>query len=94
MHLSGPVRVCGRFAVLEREGRVRPIQVLSEQVKDLGETATKAAEIGTKTAMESVKGLGETATKAAMKNVKDLGETATKTAMESVKDLGETAKAA
>ena len=37
------------------------IQVLSEQVKDLGETATKAAEIGTKTAMESVKDLGETA---------------------------------
>jgi phasin len=33
------------------------IQVLSEQVKDLSETATKAAEI----TMESVKDLGETA---------------------------------
>ena len=45
------------------------IQVLSEQVKDLGETATKAA-------MESVKDLGETATKTAMESVKDLGATA------------------
>ena len=63
------------------------IQVLTEQIKDLGETATK-------TAMESVKDLGETATKTAMESVKDLGETATKTAMESVKDLGETAEAA
>jgi phasin family protein len=44
------------------------IQVLSEQVKDLGETATK-------TAMESVKDLGKTATKTAM-SVKDFGETA------------------
>ena len=33
------------------------VQVLSEQVKDLGETATKAAEI----AMQRVKDLGETA---------------------------------
>ena len=54
------------------------IQVLSEQVKDLGETATK-------TAMESMKDLqdlGKTATKTPMESVKDLGETATKTAME------------
>jgi phasin len=59
------------------------IQVLSEQVKDMGETATK-------TAMDSVKDLGEAATKAAeiatntaMESVKDLSETATKAAMES-----------
>ncbi|MGA8293461.1 MAG: phasin family protein [Rhodoplanes sp.] len=58
------------------------IQVLSEQVKDLSETATKAAEI----TMESVKDLGETTTKAA--------EIATKTTVKSVKDLGETAEAA
>ena len=45
------------------------IEILSEQVKDLGETATK-------TAMESVKDLGETATKTEMESVKDLGETA------------------
>ena len=62
------------------------IQVLSEQVKDLGETAT--------TAMESVKDVGETATKTAMKSVKDLGETATKAAMKNVKDPGETVEAA
>jgi phasin len=76
-------------------------EVLSEQLKDLGEIAAKAAmervkdlgERATKTAM-SVKDLGDTATKAGMKNVKDLGETATKTVIESVKDLGETAEAA
>jgi phasin len=62
------------------------IQVLSEQVKDLGETAAK-------TAKESVKEL-ETATKTAMESMKDVGETATKAAKESVKVLGETAKAA
>ena len=61
------------------------IQVLSDQVKDLGETATK-------TATDSLKDLGESATKTA-KSVKDLGETATKAAMESVKDSGETAEA-
>jgi phasin len=44
------------------------IEALSEQVKDLGETATK-------TAMESVKDL-DTATKTVMENVKELGETA------------------
>ena len=59
------------------------VQVLSEQVKDLGETVTK-------TAMESVKDLGATA-KTAMENVKDLRETATKSATENV---GETAEAA
>ena len=62
------------------------IQVLSEQVKDLGETATK-------TAKESMKEL-ESATKIAMESVKELGETATRTAKESVKELGETANAA
>ena len=73
------------------------IHVLTEQVKELGETATKAAEI----AMESMKDLGQTATKAAeivtktaKKSVKDLGETATEAAMESIKDLGKTAEAA
>jgi phasin len=77
------------------------MQVLSEQVKDLGEAATQAAmdslkdlgETASKTAM-SVKDLGETATKTAMKNAKDLSETATKTANEAMKDLGETAEAA
>ena len=77
------------------------MQVLSEQVKDLGEAATKAAmdslkdlgETASKTAM-SVKDLGETATKTAMKNVKDLSEAATKTAKEGMKDLGEIAEAA
>ena len=54
------------------------IQVLSEQVKDLGEIATKAA-------TDSLRDLGESATKTA-KSVKDLGETATKAAMESVKN--------
>ena len=43
------------------------IQVLSEQVKDLGETATEVAK-------DSLKDLGERATKTA-KSVKDLGET-------------------
>ena len=47
-----------------------------QSVKDLGETATKAAEIGTKPAKKSVKELGETATEAAVESVKDLGETA------------------
>ena len=61
------------------------IQVLSEQVKDLGETATK-------TATDSLKDLGESATKTA-KSVKDLGETATNAAMESVKQPVETAEA-
>ncbi|MGA7451712.1 MAG: phasin family protein [Rhodoplanes sp.] len=77
------------------------MQVLSEQVKYLGEAATKAAmdslkdlgETASKTAM-SVKDLGETATKTAMKNVKDLSEVATKTAKEGMKDLGETGEAA
>ena len=81
------------FIRMQTEFVQSQIQVLSEQVKDLGETATKVAmdslkdlgERATKTA-KSVKDLGETATKAAMKNVKDLSETATKTAMESVKD--------
>jgi phasin len=50
------------------------MQVLSEQVKDLGESVTKAA-------MESGKDLGKTATKTAIESVKDLGKTATKTAM-------------
>jgi hypothetical protein len=75
-------------------------QILSEQVKDLGEAASKAAtdslkdlgETARKTAM-SVQDLGETATKAAMKNAKDLSETATKSAKEGMKDLGETAEA-
>ena len=52
------------------------MQVLSEQVKDLGEAATKAA-------MDSLKDLGETASKTAM-SVKDLGEAATKTAVKNV----------
>jgi phasin len=77
------------------------MQALSEQVKDLGEAASKAAtdslkdlgETARKTAM-SVQDLGETATKAAMKNAKDLSETATKSAKEGMKDLGETADAA
>ena len=77
------------------------MQVLSEQVKVLGEAATKAimdglkdlGETASKTAM-SVKDLGETATKTAMKNVKDLSEAATKTAKEGMRDLGETAEAA
>ena len=89
------------FIRMQTEFVQSQIQVLSEQVKDLGETATKVAmdslkdlgERATKTA-KSVKDLGETATKAAMKNVKDLSETATKTAMESVKDSGESAEAA
>ena len=75
------------------------MQVLSEQVKDLGEAATKAAtdslkdlgKTASKTAM-SVKDLGETATKTAMKNVQDLSEAATKTAKEGIKN--ETAEAA
>jgi len=77
------------------------MQVLSQQVKDLGETATKAAmdslkdlsETASKTAM-SVKDLGETATKTAMKNVKDVSDAATKIAEEGMKDLGEIAEAA
>ena len=77
------------------------MQVLSEQVKELGEAATKVAmdslkdlgETASKTAI-SVKDLGETATKTALKNVKDLGETTTKIAGEGMKDLGETAEAA
>ena len=44
------------------------IQVLSEQVKDLGETATK-------TAMKNVKDLSEAATRTAKEGMKDLGET-------------------
>ena len=59
------------------------MQVLSEQVKELGEATTK-------TAMDSLKDLGETASKTAM-SVRDLSDTATKTAMKSVKDLNETA---
>jgi phasin len=84
------------FIRMQTEFVQSQVQVLSEQVKDLGETATKTAmdvkdlgETATKTAMD-VKDLGETATKTAMESVKDLGETATKTAMESVKDFGET----
>jgi len=77
------------------------MQVLSEQVKDLGEAASKAtmdslkdlSETTSKTVM-SVKDLGEAATKTAVKNVKDLGEAATKAAQEGVKDLGETTEAA
>jgi phasin len=56
------------FIRMQTEFVQSQIQVLSEQVKDLGETATK-------TAMESVKDLGKTATKTAM-SVKDFGETA------------------
>ena len=74
------------FIRMQTEFVQSQIQVLSEQVKDLGDTATK-------TALESVKDLGDTATKTAM-SVKDLGETATKTAMKNVKDLGETVEAA
>ena len=89
------------FIRMQTEFVQSQIQVLSEQVKELGETATKVAmdslkdlgEGATKTAA-SVKDLGETATKAAMKNVKDLSETATKAAQEGMKDLGETAEAA
>ena len=44
------------------------MQVLSEQVKDLGEATTK-------TAIKNVKGLSETATKIAEEGVKNLGET-------------------
>jgi hypothetical protein len=74
------------------------MQVLSEQVKDLREAATKAAmdslkdlgETASKTAM-SVQDLGEAATKGAIKNVKDLSEAATKTAKEGLQDLGEAA---
>ena len=62
------------------------MQVLSEQVKDLGEIATKAA-------ADRLKDLAESATKTA-KSVKDLGETATKTAKEGIKELGESAEAA
>ena len=62
------------------------MQVLSEQVKDLGEIATKAA-------ADSLKDLAESATNTA-KSVKDLSEAATKTAKEGMKDLGETAEAA
>ena len=77
------------------------MQVLSDQVKYLGEAATKAAmdslkdlgETASKTAM-SVKDLGETATKTAMKNVKDLNETAAKAAKEGMTNLGESAEAA
>jgi phasin len=89
------------FIRMQTEFVQSQIQVLSEQVKELGETATKVAmdrlkdlgESATKTAA-SAKDLGETATKAVMKNVKELSETATKAATESVKDLGETAEAA
>jgi hypothetical protein len=77
------------------------MQILSEQVKNLGLALSKVAmdgmkdlgETASKTAM-SVKDLGETATKTAMKNVKDLSEAATKTAKEGMRDLGETAEAA
>ena len=62
------------------------MQVLSEQVKDLGDATTK-------TAMDSLKDLGETASKTAM-SVKDLNETATKIAEEGAKNLGETGEAA
>ena len=89
------------FIRMQTEFVQSQIQVLSEQVKELGETATKVAmdslkglgEGVTKTAA-SAKDLGETATRAVMKNVKELSETATKTATENVKDLGETAEAA
>jgi len=77
------------------------MQVLSEQVKELGEATTKTAmdslkdlgETASKTAM-SVKDLGETTTKTVMKNVKDLSDAATKTAGEGIKNLGETGQAA
>ena len=45
------------------------MQVLSEQVKDLGEATTK-------TAMKNVQNLSEAATKTAKEGMKDLGETA------------------
>ena len=65
------------------------MQVLGEQVRELGEAATVSV-------TESVKGLGESATKAAIKNVKDLGEAAAKAkaAVANVEDLGEAAEAA
>ena len=65
------------------------MQVLSKQVKKLGEAATLSV-------MESAKGLGESATKAAVKNVRDLGEAAAmaEAASENVEDLGEVAEAA
>jgi phasin len=65
------------------------MQLLGEQAKELGETATVSV-------MESVKGLGESATKATVKNVKDLGEAAAKAeaALKNVEDLGEVAEAA
>ena len=77
------------------------MQVLSEQVKDLGEATTKTAmdslkdlgETASKT-VKSVQDMGETATKTAIKNVKGLSETATKIAEEGVKNLGETGEAA
>ena len=47
------------------------MQVLGEQVRELGEAATVSV-------VEGVKGLGESATKAAIKSVKDLGKTAAK----------------
>jgi phasin len=65
------------------------VQVLGEQVKELGEAATVSV-------MEGAKGLGESATKAAVKNVKDLGEATAKAGivLENVQDLGEVAEAA
>ena len=57
------------FIRMQAEFVQSQIQVLSEQVKCLRETATKAAK-------ESIKDLGETATKAATESVKELGETA------------------
>ena len=65
------------------------MQVLGEQVKELGEAATMSV-------MEGAKGLGESATKAAVKNVKNLGEAAATAGVvpENVEDLGEVAEAA
>ena len=76
------------------------MQILSEQVKNLGLALSKVAMDGMKDLGRDCQqnchereGLGETATKTAMKNVKDLSEAATKTAKEGMKDLGETAEA-
>ena len=65
------------------------MQVLGEQVRELGEAATVSV-------VEGVKGLGESATKAAIKSVKDLGEAAARAGvvLENVEDLGEVAEAA
>ena len=74
---------------LQSEFLQSQMQVLGEQVKELGEAATVSV-------TESVKGLGESATKAAIKNMKDLGEAAAeaKAAVANVDDLGEAAEAA